>query len=54
MAKECGRINTPSYHQVIMPIYSHAKGRWQRYELQFEPFMPTMQRWIEHWGYEQH
>lgn len=45
-------INTPSYHQVTQPIYQHAKYRWKRYAKQFEPLMPTLQSYIEHFGYE--
>lgn len=45
-------INTPSYHQVRQPIYQSAKFRWQRYREAFEPVMPVLQPFIEHFGYE--
>lgn len=45
------RINTPSYHQVTQPIYQHAKYRWQRYARHFEPVLPLLQPYIEHFGY---
>lgn len=46
-----GTIRTPSYHQVTRPIYQDAKYRWKRYALQFEPVMPTLQPFIEYFGY---
>lgn len=30
-AMDKGLIHTPSYHQVVQPIYSHARYRWTRY-----------------------
>ena len=30
-AKKRGKINTPSYHQVIQPIYTQADQRWKKY-----------------------
>lgn len=44
-------ISTPSYHQVTQPIYQHAKYRWKRYAKQFEPLMPTLQPFIDYFGY---
>jgi tetratricopeptide (TPR) repeat protein len=46
-----GKIATPSYHQVTQPIYQHAAYRWKRYEKQLEPFMPTLQPFIDYFGY---
>lgn len=46
-----GTISTPSYHQVTQPIYQHARFRWKRYAKQFEPLMPTLQPFIEYFGY---
>ncbi|NDP47068.1 MAG: tetratricopeptide repeat protein [Sulfuriferula multivorans] len=46
-----GSIKTPSYHQVTQPIYQHAKYRWKRYAPHFEPVMPTLQPFIEYFGY---
>lgn len=50
-ARRRGTINTPSYHQVTQPIYQDAKYRWHRYREAFEPFMPTLQPFIEYFGY---
>ncbi len=50
-ALERQRIGTPSYHQVVQPLYSRAKGRWQRYSVQMEPVLPVLRRWVETYGY---
>ena len=50
-ASKRGSIKTPSYHQVTQPIYQHAKYRWKRYAQHFEPVMPTLQPFIEYFGY---
>ncbi|HSC48408.1 MAG TPA: sulfotransferase, partial [Gammaproteobacteria bacterium] len=34
------RISTPSYHQVVEPIYTRARARWRRYEHQLAPVLP--------------
>ncbi len=46
------RINTPSYHQVIQPIYTDAAGRWKRYEKFFTPFRKRLVPFCETFGYE--
>lgn len=50
-AMKRGTISTPSYHQVTQPIYQHAKYRWKRYANQFVPVMPTLQPFIDYFGY---
>lgn len=52
-AQQRGIINTPSYHQVIQPIYQHAKYRWKRYEKEFAPVMKVLQPFIEQFGYSE-
>jgi hypothetical protein len=46
-------INSPSYHQVVQPIYQHARYRWTRYAEHFAPLLPQLQPYIEHFGYGQ-
>lgn len=46
-----GCIGTASYAQVVQPIYQHAKFRWERYAHQFEPFMTTLQPFVEYFDY---
>ena len=45
-------INTPSAPQVVQPIYSHAAGKWRRYDGRLEAVRPTLDRWAAHWGYD--
>lgn len=50
-AKQRGRINTPSYHQVSQPIYRTARFRWERYREQLAPYLPQLEPWIRYHGY---
>jgi tetratricopeptide (TPR) repeat protein len=50
-ALDRGRINTPSYNQVIQPLYKQASGRWTNYQEQMQPVLPVLQPWIEAFGY---
>lgn len=52
-ARQRGAINTPSYHQVVQPIYQHARYRWERYEREFAPVMETLRPFISYFGYDQ-
>jgi len=45
------RIGTPSYHQVVQPIYSPADGRWQRYRSHMQPVLPVLLKWADIYGY---
>ncbi|KTE37335.1 MULTISPECIES: tetratricopeptide repeat-containing sulfotransferase family protein [unclassified Sphingopyxis] len=46
-----GYIRTPSYAQVLEPIYSSASGRWKRYEAQMREVLPILAPWVERYGY---
>jgi tetratricopeptide (TPR) repeat protein len=50
-ARRRGRIYTPSYHQVIRPIYNDAIERWRRYAEHFAPIMPALLPYIAYFGY---
>jgi hypothetical protein len=50
-AAERGSINTPSYDQVVQPLYKQASGRWTSYRKQMEPVLPMLQPWIKAFGY---
>ena len=50
-ASERGSINTPSYSQIVQPLYKQASGRWTHYRKQMEPVLPVLQPWIEAFGY---
>ena len=47
------RINTPSYHQVVRPVYRDALERWRRYERQLKPVLPLLAPYVERFGYRQ-
>ena len=51
-AQERGRINTPSFSQVVQPIYRTSVHKWKNYEKHFENSMPILGKWIEYFGYE--
>lgn len=46
-----GLITTASYSQVTEPIYKRAAGRWERYRRHLEPILPTLEPWVETFGY---
>ncbi|MBL8649215.1 MAG: sulfotransferase [Sphingopyxis sp.] len=50
-ASERGFIRTPSYAQVMEPIYSSASGRWKRYEPHMREVLPILAPWAERYGY---
>ena len=45
------RINTPSYHQVVQPVYRSALERWRRYQRQLAPVLPRLAPYVERFGY---
>ena len=51
-ALERGKINTPSYSQVVRPIYHDAKFRWLNYQDQLSRYRARLRPWIEEFGYQ--
>ncbi len=51
-AIERGQINTPSYSQVVQPLYKDATYRWKNYQTYFEAYNDRIQPWIELFDYE--
>ena len=49
-----GRINTPSYSQVVQPIYKDAKYRWLNYEKHLRQYSTQVEPWINEFGYSSH
>jgi len=49
-----GKINTPSYSQVVQPIYKDAKYRWLKYEKYLDKYLEQVTPWINEFGYESH
>ena len=50
-AKKRKVINTPSYDQVILPIYNNAKFRWLNYQDHLAGHEVLLSRWIDKFGY---
>jgi len=50
-ANKRSQIKTPSYDQVIKPIYTTASGRWKLYEKQISSIYPILEHWIKEFGY---
>jgi len=53
-ALQRGRINTPSYSQVVQPIYKDAKYRWLNYEKYLRQYGIKVDPWINEFGYSSH
>ena len=51
-AKEKKQIKTPSYDQVIRPIYSDSAGRWKMYTKQISKDFEILGPWIEKFKYK--
>lgn len=51
-AKRKGYIGTPSYDQVVQPVYASSIGRWRRYRAYFAPVLPLLEPAMRHWGYD--
>jgi len=45
-------INTPSYEAITQPVHTGAVGRWKRYAGQLAPILPTLEPFVEAFGYE--
>ncbi len=50
-ASKRGIINTPSYNQVNMPLYSNSVGRWKNYSKQFSKVNPILSKWMKIFDY---
>jgi hypothetical protein len=47
-----GLVRTASYAQITEPLYQRSVNRWHRYRTHLEPVMPTLQPWIDKFGYD--
>lgn len=43
---------TPSYQDVVSPIFSRAMGRWRNYRRELEPVLGRLNRFVHEFGYE--
>ena len=44
-------IRTPSYAQIVQPLYRTADGRWTKYRDQMAPVLPILAPWVRRFGY---
>lgn len=44
-------IASPSFEQVAKPLYSSSVGRWRQYETEYQAILPTLQPFIDRYGY---
>ena len=44
-------IATPSYHQVVQPLYTRSVGRWRNYAEEMTPVLPLLRPFAEAFGY---
>lgn len=44
-------IATPSYHQVVQPIYRRSVDRWRNYDFAFDDVLPVLEPFIAAFGY---
>ena len=51
-ARKTDQIFTPSYNQVIKPLYSKASGRWINYKNHISEIFPVLKPWIKKLNYE--
>ena len=47
-----GRIKTPSYSQVVQPIYKDSQYRWLNYQKYLKQYLAQVMPWIIEFGYE--
>ncbi len=46
------RINTPSYQQVVQPVYGSARERWRKYAEELAPVLPVLEPFVRSFGYK--
>lgn len=51
MALKRDRITTPSYTQVVQPLYKDSIYRWENYRKYFVKYFDKIQPWIDEYGY---
>lgn len=45
-------VQTPSYHQVVRPLYQTSQDRWQHYRRYLSPFISQLAPWFDYFGYD--
>ncbi len=49
--RAAARARTPSDLQLTRGLNANGVGYWRRYTDVLAPWLPRMQRWVDHWGY---
>ena len=44
-------IATPSYQQVVQPLYKRSVGRWRHYRDHMEPGLANLSQWVDYFDY---
>ena len=44
------KINTPSYNQVVQPLYEKSINRWKKYD-EINKIYSSLERWIKKYNY---
>tara|TARA_B100001059_G_C17427434_1_gene376295 strand:+ start:133 stop:444 length:312 start_codon:yes stop_codon:yes gene_type:complete len=50
-AMKRGRIKTPSYSQVVQPIYKDSQYRWRNYRKYLDQYLDKLSGWTSEFGY---
>ena len=50
-ALDRGKINTPSFSQVIQPLYKSSICKWMNYEKYFDDCHQYLEKWVEYFDY---
>jgi hypothetical protein len=45
-------VRSPSYSDVVSPVYTRAVGRWRNYQAYLEPYMEKLNPLLQALGYE--
>jgi len=50
-ARKKKRIRTPSYSQVISPIYKSSNFKYLKYEMKLKNIKPLIDKWVKYFNY---
>ena len=50
-ARNAADVRTPSYYQIVQPVYRHSVERWRNYEEFMGPLAPYLDPWCRYFGY---
>jgi len=45
-------VRSPSYADVVSPVYKRAVGRWRNYQAYLEPYLEKLNPFLKSFGYE--